>query len=102
MWGQLPLHSHTSQYGQQVVSSRYLDQDALKASLREVIRHIRNGDFAAEWQQEYQAGLPTLISVTEENLRHPMQKAENDLYERLGRRKSDLQNWLTPRGETTP
>jgi ketol-acid reductoisomerase len=96
LWGQLPLHSHTSQYGQQVVGPRYLDQEGLKASLREVVAHIRSGAFAEEWREEYAKGLPKLMAATDENLRHPMQLAENRLYERLGRRQSALGNWLAP------
>src|SRR5574341_366893 len=80
LWGQLPLHSRTSQYGQQVTSLKFLDMNAVRDQLRQVVKHIRSGEFAEEWHNEQEAGFPNLIKVTNENLKHPMQVAENHLY----------------------
>ncbi len=94
MFSQLRLHSHTSQYGQQVVAPRCIDADALRQSLREVFQRISDGSFAREWTDEYERGLPTLRSVTDDSLRHPMQQAEDHLYRALGRREGRVTNWL--------
>ncbi len=96
MWGQLQLHSRTSQYGQQVTSLKFMDVDAMRDSLRKVLEHIRSGEFAREWQHEQATGLVDLIAATNRNLRHPMNLAENRLYRLLGRRAQDLNSatWL--------
>lgn len=103
LWGQLRLHSRTSQYGQQVTSRNFLDMDAIRSRFRRVIQHVRSGDFAREWRAEYEAGLPNLINQTNENLQHPMQLAENHLYQLLGRRDRDLSHadWLVSGKEET-
>jgi len=97
LWHQLRLHSRTSQYGQQITSRKFLDMDATRDSLRKAVKHIQSGEFAREWQEEQDKGIPNLISETNENLKHPMQEAENRLYRMLGRRKSDITTatWLT-------
>lgn len=97
LWGQLKLHSRTSQYGQQVTSLKFVDLDEMRDSLRKVVKHIESGEFAQEWQQEMEDGLPNLIAKTNENLQHPMQEAENRIYKLLGRRDKALTeaNWLT-------
>ncbi len=99
MWGQLRLHSRTSQYGQQVVGPRHMDLEALRKSLREVYDRISDGSFAQEWKREWESGLPTLHAANEESLRHPMQRAEDHLYRELGRRTESLRN---PLEDSTP
>jgi ketol-acid reductoisomerase len=93
---QLRLHSRTSQYGQQVTSERFQDPEARKSQLRGVIGHIQSGEFAKEWEQEREAGLANLKAKTDENLKHPMQVAENRLYRILKRRDEDITDatWL--------
>lgn len=92
--GQMKLHSTTSQYGQQVVAARYASIPAMKDGYRQVIAAIEDGSFLTEWTKEHAAGHPRLIQAVEENKAHPMQQAEDSLYERLGRREGALQNWL--------
>jgi ketol-acid reductoisomerase len=94
MWGQLRLHSRTSQYGQQVVAPRHTDAEAIRKSLRDVYAEIADGSFAKEWNREWEQGLPTLHAANEESLRHPMQHAEDHLYRELGRRTESLSNPL--------
>jgi ketol-acid reductoisomerase len=96
LWGQIRLHSRTSQYGQQVIAKRFLDLEADRARLRRIVEYVQSGEFPKEWQAEQEAGLPNLLKVTNENLRHPMQIAENRLYRVLGRRDRDLveAEWL--------
>ena len=97
MYNQLRLHSRTSQYGQQVTSLKYLNLDAMRNSLKQVVGHIKSGEFAREWHEEQEKGLPNLIRKTNENLQDPMQEAENHLYRLLGRRNRDITraDWLT-------
>jgi ketol-acid reductoisomerase len=100
LWHQLKLHSRTSQYGQQVTAQRFQDPEARKNQLRAVVQHIESGAFAEEWQAEKAGGLARLREKTNENLRHPMQVAENRLYRILGRRDYDLDSaeWLEASG----
>jgi ketol-acid reductoisomerase len=101
LWNQLRLHSRTSQYGQQVTSLRFMDVEATRDQLRRMLAHIQSGEFAKEWQAEQRAGSANLRRITDENLQHPMQKAENGLYRRLGRRREDVEtaDWLTGGGD---
>lgn len=86
LWGQQPLHSRTSQYGQEVVAKRYLDEDKTKETYNNIINYIRNGGFAKEWYLEQQAGFPVFKRVREQNNHHPLVQAESELYKLLGRR----------------
>ena len=101
LWGQLKLHSRTSQYGQQITSQMFSNPGAVKDSLRQVVEHIRSGEFSREWTREQESGFVNLLKVTNENLQHPMQKAENRLYRLLGRRDKDLDSadWLQVKEE---
>ncbi len=96
LWGQLRLHSRTSQYGQQVTSLKFVDHEAIRNQLRKVVRHIQSGEFSREWAEEQERGFVNLIHITNVNLQHPMQVAENRLYRLLGRRNEDLisADWL--------
>lgn len=96
LWGQLRLHSRTSQYGQQITSLKFVDHEAIRNQLRKVVQHIQSGGFSREWAEEQERGFVNLIRVTNVNLQHPMQVAENRLYRLLGRRTEDLvsADWL--------
>lgn len=86
LWAQLPLHSRTSQYGQEVTGR--ISANAEKSEqerLSGIIENIRNGTFAKAWSAEQDAGCPTFDRVRAENLDHPMVQAERALYRLLGR-----------------
>lgn len=86
LWAQLPLHSRTSQYGQEVTAR--LSPDVQKAEMERlagIISGIKNGTFAAAWRAEQAAGCPEFDAVRRENLEHPMVQEERKLYRRLGR-----------------
>ena len=102
LWHQLKLHSRTSQYGQQITGKQWLDFEGAKEQFRRVIGHIRSGKFEKEWTAEEVAGCRNLIAVTDENLKHPMQIAENRLYRMLGRRNYDLQDAYWLKGKSEP
>lgn len=86
LWHQLPLHSSTSQYGQEVTAQMRAEEEAMELErLRRIVRNIKNGSFAKEWMLEQQAGFPTWHRVRQQNMKHPVIRAERDLYRRLGR-----------------
>jgi ketol-acid reductoisomerase len=85
LFGQLPLHSKTSQYGQQVTGRLSPDEEeAERKRLRGLITHIKDGTFAKEWNLEQQAGYPVFRRVSRENLSHPMVEEEERLLRALG------------------
>lgn len=86
LWDQIPLHSRTSQYGQEVTARLSPDEEeAERSRLRKVISHIQDGSFAREWSAEQRAGFPEFDRIRELNMAHEMRKAERRLYEVLGR-----------------
>lgn len=88
LWGQISEHSRTSQYGQEVTGlASPADDEAEKRRLHAMIDHIRNGEFAKEWMLEQQTGEPVFRRIRQQNLEHPMIKAEHELYKILGRKK---------------
>jgi ketol-acid reductoisomerase len=85
LFGQLPLHSRTSQYGQQVTGRLSPEEEeAERKRLRRLIANIKDGTFAKEWSLEQQAGYPVFRRVFRENLSHPMVKEEEKLLRTLG------------------
>ncbi len=84
LFGQLPLHSHTSQYGQLTFGPRYL-QEPWPDLLRQAVDGIRDGSFAREWDAERRSGLPRFRSVLAEAGADPLVAHEARLFERLGR-----------------
>ncbi len=85
LFGQLPLHSKTSQYGQQVTSRMTEEEEAAERQrLRRIIARIKDGSFAREWMLEQQAGYPMLKRAYRENLAHPMTEEEEGLLRLLG------------------
>jgi ketol-acid reductoisomerase len=86
LWHQLPLHSTTSQYGQEVTSQMQPEEEEMERQrLQRIVRNIKNGTFAKAWILEQQAGFPTWHRVHEQNMNHPVIQAERDLFRRLGR-----------------
>ncbi len=92
LFGQLPLHSRTSQYGQQVTGRlKAEEEEAERRRLRKLIAEIKDGTFAKDWTLEQQAGYPVLKRVFQHNLSHPM-VAEEERLLRL------LEMWKGPVG----
>jgi ketol-acid reductoisomerase len=61
---QSKLHSQTSQYGTLSRAERFADLDAL-SRMRETVREIQSGEFAAEWAAEREAGYPRMKALEE-------------------------------------
>ncbi len=85
LFGQLPFHSLTSQYGQQVTGRHSAaEEEAERTRLRGIIARIKDGTFAKEWTLEQQAGYPTLKRVFQQNMTHPMTPIEEKLLREMG------------------
>lgn len=77
-FGQLKLHSQTSQYGQLSRLDRMVPPELL-ARVDEAIQGILSGRFHAEWAQEQQAGKPNMKRLWRQALEHPLAKSEATL-----------------------
>jgi ketol-acid reductoisomerase len=77
-FGQLKLHSQTSQYGQLSRLDRMAPPELL-ARVDEAIRGIISGRFHAEWAQEQQAGKPNMARFWQQALEHPLAESEAKL-----------------------
>ena len=85
LFGQLPFHSKTSQYGQQVTGRLAPEEEeAERRRLRRLIADIKDGTFAKDWTLEQQAGYPMFKRVYQQNLAHPMVQEEERLLRPLG------------------
>ena len=80
LYGQLPLHSRTSQYGQLLYAERVLP-DGEKQLIREIVKEIQTGVFAREWSLEQRLGYPVFRKLWERAMRHPINEAERRLRE---------------------
>ena len=85
LWNQLKLHSPTSQYGQQTIGPRLVNENTKKL-LKSIMRDIEDGSFAREWTLEQKTGKKKFKYLWENALKHPMFKVEDELYRLLGRR----------------
>jgi ketol-acid reductoisomerase len=72
---QMDFHSHTSQYGSMTRGWRFADID-YKKRMREALDDIRNGTFAAEWDQEQKSGLPRFEQLRELREHYPLNEWE--------------------------
>jgi ketol-acid reductoisomerase len=85
LWGQLKLHSHTSQFGQLTHGAQFVGVET-EALMRKAVAEIRDGTFAKRWWNEQAAGSPVYQQLLADVLASPIAKAEDGLYSRLGRR----------------
>lgn len=77
-FGQLKLHSQTSQYGQLSRADRMVPPELL-ARIDQAIGEIASGKFHAEWVQEQKAGKPNMSRLWRQALEHPLAKSEAKL-----------------------
>lgn len=83
LFGQLELHSTTSQYGQLTRGPAFVT-DTLRQQLRDRLEEIRSGQFAREWTQQSRAAVLGDLLATRASA--PLEEAEHQLYRLLGRR----------------
>lgn len=77
-FGQLKLHSQTSQYGQLSRADR-MAPPALLTRIDKAIEDIASGTFHTEWVREQKAGKPNLSRLWQQALEHPLAKSEAKL-----------------------
>ena len=74
-FGQLKLHSQTSQYGQLSRADRMASPQLL-AYIDEAIQGIASGKFHEEWTREQADGKPNLTKLWQKALEHPLAASE--------------------------
>jgi ketol-acid reductoisomerase len=78
LYRQMPLHSHTSQYGQ-LTRAEMLDKSFIRKTLEDAYAYLENGEFAREWKQEQENGLPEFKRLTEQALNSDISRLEDKL-----------------------
>ena len=74
-FGQLKLHSQTSQYGQLSCADRMAPPELL-ARVDEAMHDISSGKFHAEWTREQKHGKPKMRRLWQHALKHPLAGSE--------------------------
>ena len=82
LFKQLPLHSHTSQYGQ-LTRYEIIDKDYIRKFAKEQYRDLENGRFAREWRIEQDNGLPVFKKLIDKAFNCNISQAETKLKQRL-------------------
>ncbi|UCG58825.1 MAG: ketol-acid reductoisomerase [Phycisphaerales bacterium] len=77
-FGQLKLHSQTSQYGQLSCMDRMAPPELL-AYTNEALEKIASGKFHAEWAEEQKHGKPNMKRLWQQIRRHPLAESEAKL-----------------------
>lgn len=77
---EIKFHSTTSQYGTLSRAPRVLPDEA-KKTIREIIKDIRTGVFAREWQSEQARGFPAFNKLKGQAFKHPINEAERQVKE---------------------
>ncbi|MEE9301569.1 MAG: ketol-acid reductoisomerase [Alphaproteobacteria bacterium] len=84
LFGQMRLHSQTSQYGTLSRAERMLpDED--RARFREALEDIRSGRFAKEWTAEQESGYPKFKELRARATEHSLNEAEQLALEAMKR-----------------
>ncbi len=77
--------SDTAEYGDYVTGPRVID-DQVKATLRQVLAEIQNGEFAKRWITENQVGRPAFLAMRRQEQEHPV--------EQVGKQLRSMMSWL--------
>ena len=70
--------SDTAEYGDYVTGPRVID-DRVKATLKQVLTEIQNGEFAKRWISENQVGRPAFLAMRRQEQQHPVEKVGTEL-----------------------
>ena len=65
--------SDTAEYGDYVAGSRLITEET-RATMRELLREVRDGSFAREWIEENRRGRRTFSRMREEGARHQIEE----------------------------
>jgi len=77
-FGQLKLHSQTSQYGQLSRMDRMAPPELL-ANIDRAMEEISSGQFHAEWSKEQKDGKPNMRRLWQQAIDHPLVQSEAKL-----------------------
>jgi len=83
MYKQMPLHSHTSQYGT-LSRSKALDKSFIRKNLEEAYTNIESGEFAKEWKAEQESGLHEFHRLRDEAYNSELSRLEEKLIDQEG------------------
>ena len=64
--------SNTAEYGGRMVGPKIVTDETRKA-MKTALSEVQNGDFAKNWMAEYEAGMPELNKLREEERKHPIE-----------------------------
>lgn len=78
LYKQMPLHSHTSQYGQLSRADK-LDKGFIRKTLEDAYEFLESGNFAREWKAEQEKGLPEFKRLMKEALASDISTLEERL-----------------------
>jgi ketol-acid reductoisomerase len=78
LYGQMPLHSHTSQYGQ-YSRAEALDKSFIRKTLEDAYAYLESGAFAREWKAEQEKGLPEFKRLRDKAFQTDLVKLEEKL-----------------------
>ena len=81
LYKQMPYHSHTSQYGQ-LSRAKSLDKSFIRKTLEEAYRNIETGQFAQEWKNEQEKGLPVFKRLLRDAYCSEISKMEEKIISR--------------------
>jgi ketol-acid reductoisomerase len=70
--------SDTAEYGDYVTGPRVID-DHVRATMKQVLHEIQNGEFAKRWIQENQAGRPAFLAMRRHEQAQPIEKVGKEL-----------------------
>ncbi|NOT43068.1 MAG: ketol-acid reductoisomerase [Acidobacteria bacterium] len=70
--------SDTAEWGDYVAGPRIVT-DATKEAMRQLLREIQSGKFAADWIAENEAGLPRFKAIREQERHHPIEEVGGKL-----------------------
>lgn len=77
--------SDTAEYGDYVTGPRIVD-DHVKATMKQVLTEIQNGEFAKRWILENQAGRSAFLATRRREQQHPV--------EQVGKELRSMMSWL--------
>ncbi|MCB9508467.1 MAG: ketol-acid reductoisomerase [Myxococcales bacterium] len=76
--------SNTAEYGGRTVGPRIITEDT-KNAMRETLGEVHSGAFARRWIAEYDAGLPEMTRMRDEERQHPIEVVGRQVRELFAR-----------------
>ncbi|MDQ3700027.1 MAG: ketol-acid reductoisomerase [Chloroflexota bacterium] len=77
--------SDTAEYGDYTAGPRIVD-DHVRATLKQILTEIQNGEWAKRWILENQAGRPAFLAMRRREQEHPIEK--------IGKQLRSMMTWL--------